>query len=114
MSYSQASQSQYSFYADSDLGRNPDLLYSDGISDLIGSQTPLTSVSQISPLTAPLSLPRVGPPLQQYWVLYSYKTGDKMDESRNSFVMWWLTTEFRSQPDIQDSIRWDGKKTSNI
>ncbi|KAJ5300184.1 hypothetical protein N7508_007427 [Penicillium antarcticum] len=114
MSYSQASQSQYSFYADSDLGLNPDILHSDDISALISSQTVLTSVSQVSSLTAPLSLPRVGPPLQQYWVLYSSKPSREMDESRKSFVTWWLNTEFGSKPDIQDSIRWDGKKTSNI
>lgn len=105
MSYSQASQSQYSFYADSDLGLNPDLLHSDNISDLFGSQTPLTSMSRVSPPTAPLSLPRVGPPLQQYWVLYSPEPGSEMDKSRKSFVRWWLTTEFGAKPDIQDSIR---------
>ncbi|KAJ5300123.1 hypothetical protein N7508_007366 [Penicillium antarcticum] len=107
-------ESQYSFYADSDLGLNPDILHSDDISALISSQTVLTSVSQVSSLTAPLSLPRVGPPLQQYWVLYSSKPSREMDESRKSFVTWWLNTEFGSKPDIQDSIRWDGKKTSNI
>lgn len=114
MSYPHASQSQYSLYTDSDLGLNSDLLHSDAISDLIGSQTPLTSVSQFSSLTAPLSLLRVGPCLQQYWVLYSNEHGSDMDESRKSFVRWWLGTEFGSKPDIQDSIRWDGKKTSNV
>ncbi|KAJ5981909.1 hypothetical protein N7451_012009 [Penicillium sp. IBT 35674x] len=75
MSYSQASQSHYSFCADSDLGLNTDLLYSDDISELIGSQTPLISASQVSSPIAPLSLTRVGLPLQQYWVLYSSEPG---------------------------------------
>ncbi|KAJ5881335.1 uncharacterized protein N7529_000007 [Penicillium soppii] len=114
MSYSQASQSHYSFCADSDLGLNTDLLYSDDISELISSQTPLTSTSQISSPIAPLSLTRVGLPLQQYWVLYSSEPSSEMEESRKRFISWWLTTESGSTPDIQDSIRWDGKKTSSV
>jgi hypothetical protein len=47
-------------------------------------------------------------------VLYSSESGSEMDESRKSFVRWWLTAEFGSQPEIQNSIRWDGKTTSNI
>ena len=62
-------------------------------------------MSQVSSLAAPLSLPRVSLPLQQYWVLYSSEPSSEMDESRKSFVRWWLTTEFGSKPDIQDSIR---------
>ncbi|KAJ5863538.1 uncharacterized protein N7529_005454 [Penicillium soppii] len=86
MSYSQASQSHYSFCADSDLGLNTDLLYSDDISELISSQTPLTSTSQISSPIAPLSLTRVGLPLQQYWVLYSSEPSSEMEESHNTVL----------------------------
>ncbi|KAJ6061250.1 hypothetical protein N7444_001946, partial [Penicillium canescens] len=57
------------------------------ISNLIGSQTLLTSVSQVSSLTAPPSLLRVCLPLQQYWVLYSSKPSSEMDESRKSFTL---------------------------
>ncbi|KAJ5764738.1 hypothetical protein N7520_004297 [Penicillium odoratum] len=114
MSYSQASQSQFSFCADSDLGLNTDLLYSDDISELIGSQASLTSTSRISFPIAPLSLTRVGLPLQQYWVLYSSEPGSEMDGSRKRFITWRLNTESGSAPEIQDSIRWDGKKTSSV
>lgn len=79
ISYSHASQSQHSLYTDSDLDLNSDLLYSDIISDLISGQTPLTPVSRFSSLTAPPSLLRVGPCLQQYWVLYSNERGSDID-----------------------------------
>jgi hypothetical protein len=70
MSYTQTSQSQYSFYANSDLGLNTHLLDSDDISDLISSKTLLASVSEVSSPIATSSLSRVGLPLQQYWVLF--------------------------------------------
>lgn len=86
ISYSQAPQSHYSFCADSDLGLNTELLYSDDISKLISSQTPLTSTSQISSPITPLSLTRVSLPLQQYWVLYSSKPSNEIEESRKRFI----------------------------
>ena len=74
----------------------------------------MTSTSQISSPIAPLSLTRVGLPLQQYWVLYSSKPSSEMEESRKRFISWWLTTESGSTPDIQDSICWDRKNTSSV
>lgn len=116
MSHSQISQSQYS-YADSDLGLNSDRLYPDDISDFISIQTPLTSISQLPTptLTAPSSLTRVGLPLQKHWVLYPVDSsrGD-MDESRKKFVSWWLTTEFGSKSEVNQTINWDSKPKSSI
>jgi hypothetical protein len=116
MSQSQASQSQSSFYAESFL--DPDLLRLDDPLELPSSQQTLVSISPSDFTTpfrysyAPTSLERVGPTLQRYWVLYN--TNIAMEDSRKQFVAWWITTEFGSKENAKESIRWDGKKKSEI
>lgn len=109
------SQSQFSF-TDSDLiDLNSDRIYPDNFSDFISIQTPVTSISPTRPTIAPSSLSRVGPPLQKNWILYPYdSTCDDMEDSRKKFVSWWLTTEYGSQPDVKNTIRWESKNRSDI
>jgi hypothetical protein len=64
------------------------------------------------PSLAPDSLKRVGPKLQQFWILFDSDTG--MDHTRAQFVEWWLSTGFGSKEDIRDAIHWDGKKKSDL
>ena len=110
MAYSQASQSQYSLYAKSDIQLNSDLLFqSDDLPDLAHSQPTLASElainwSKSSETTAPPSLLRVGPHLQRYWVLFSADPAIEMDTSRKEFVKWWLNTDFGSRPSIKTSV----------
>lgn len=109
------SQSQASFYPESLI--DPDL-QSDDTPDLPSSQPTVTSIPG-SDFTlprryprAPDSLERVGPTLRKFWILYN--SDPKMEHSRNQFVEWWLKTEFGSNPGIQDTIHWDGKKKSDL
>ncbi|EKV05714.1 hypothetical protein PDIG_82560 [Penicillium digitatum PHI26] len=37
-----------------------------------------------------------------------------MEDVRNKFVSWWLTTEYGSQSDIKNTIRWESKSKSDI
>lgn len=62
--------------------------------------------------SATTSLERVGPTLQRYWILYN--TDPVMEEFRKQFVDWWLTTEFGARKELQTTIRWDGKKKSDV
>ena len=39
---------------------------------------------------------------------------DDMEDLRNKFVSWWLTTKYRSQSDIKNTIRWESKSKSDI
>jgi hypothetical protein len=116
MSQSQASESQASFYAESFL--DSDLPQPDAPFELPSSQPTVASIP-ISDFThplrysrAPTSLARIGPTLQRFWVLYN--TDGAMEDSRKQFVDWWLTTEFGSRKELQTTIRWDGKKKSDI
>ncbi|KAJ5807732.1 hypothetical protein N7474_009001 [Penicillium riverlandense] len=116
MSQSQASESQTSFYAESFL--DPNLLQPDDPFELPSSQPTVSSIP-ISDFTyslrysdAPTSLTRVGPTLQRFWVLYNADKG--MEVSRKQFVDWWLTTDFGLRKELQTTIRWDGKKKSDI
>jgi hypothetical protein len=111
----QASESQESF-AKSFF--DPDLLQPDGSLEPPSSQPTVASIP-ISDFThpirhsrAPASLERVGPTLQKFWVLYNIDGA--MEDSRKQFVDWWLMTEFGSKKDVQTTIRWDGKKKSDI
>jgi BED zinc finger. len=116
MSQSQASESQASFYAESFL--DSDLPQPDAPFELPSSQ-PTVAFIPISDFTHPLrysrappSLARIGPTLQRFWVLYN--TDGAMEDSRKQFVDWWLTTEFGSRKELQTTIRWDGKKKSDV
>lgn len=119
MAYSQASQSQYSLYAESDIQLNSDLLLQpDDFPDLSYNQPstsePATNWSKSSETTAPPSLLWVGPYLQRYWVLFSADPAMEMDTSRKDFVKWWLNTDFCSRPSVKASVTWEGKKKSEV
>lgn len=119
MAYSQASQSQYSLYAESDIQLNSDLLLQpDDFPSLSYNQPttsePATDWSKSSETTAPPSLLRVGPYLQRYWVLFSADPAMEIDTSRKDFVKWWLNTDFGSRPSVKASVTWEGKKKSEV
>lgn len=105
------SPSQVSFYSDSLI--DPNLVQSDDLSDLPGSQPTVTSIP-FTPLPqvsyAPKSLERVGSTLRKFWVFYASES--EMEDSRKQFVEWWLTTTFGSNPECRNTLHWDGKKTS--
>lgn len=109
------SQSQVSFF--SDQFPEPDFLQSDDFPHLASQQT-VTSISNSDfarPLHysfAPDSLKRVGPKLRKFWVIYDSDT--EMEDSRQSFVKWWLDTSFGSKKEMADKIHWDGKKKSEL
>ena len=111
MSYSQASYF-------SDQFSKHDFFQSDDLLGLVSSQRTVASIPNsdfIRPLRysrAPNSLKRVGPRLQKLWILYN--SNAEMECSRTQFVEWWLKTEFGSKKDTYDSIRWDGKKKSDL
>lgn len=106
------SQSQVSFF--SDQFPESDFLQSDDFPHLASQQT-VTSISNSDfarPLHysfAPDSLERVGPKLRKFWVIYYSDT--EMEDSRKSFVKWWLDTSFGSKKEVVDKIHWDGKKS---
>ena len=83
------SQSQFSF-TNSDMDLASDRIYPNNFSDFLGIQTPVLSISptRLTRLTlTPLSLTRVGPPLQKHWVLYpSDSIYNDMEDLRNKFV----------------------------
>lgn len=125
MPRSQHSDSQYlaSQYAESFI--DPDILQSDDFLDFpsqAGRTTTSFSDYSLPPIRhrdtvrAPESLRRVGKHLQKHWILFNDNLTDPdMESSRNSFVEWWLKTEFGEKEDLQKSIQWQSKqKTSDV
>lgn len=105
MSQSQQSQFSDSFY-------EPDFLHSDNTQHILDSQQTTLSTSDsdfIFPPPRPRlpeTLTRVGPSFRKNWILYS-------DMSKDDFVRWWLQTDFGSKKELQDTIHWDGKRSSS-
>ncbi|KAJ5117352.1 hypothetical protein N7448_010984 [Penicillium atrosanguineum] len=95
-----------------------DFLQSDDLPILTSTRGTVTSIAPSEnhlpshPTLAPSSLQRVGPRLQQSWVIYD--TEADMDHSRTTFVEWWLLTDFGSKKDTQESINWSGRKKSSL
>lgn len=108
--------SQVSYFTDQ--FSETDFLQSDDLPILTSTRGTVTSIAPSEnhppshPILAPASLQRVGPRLQQFWVIYD--TEPDMDHSRSKFVEWWLLTDFGSKKDTQESINWSGKKKSSI
>jgi hypothetical protein len=106
MSQSQQSQFSDSFY-------DPELLQSDDTRHFFSSQHTVSSTPDSEFVLppprprVPSTLAHVGPSFQKNWILYT-------NMSENDFVRWWLETEFGSKKEFQDTIHWDGKKTSSL
>lgn len=88
----------------------PDLtfLYSDDQSlvyETFDSQRTTTSIPGsefITPVSAPLTLERGGPPNKKLWVI-------RTEMNKEEFVLWWVQTQ---ADETQKRIRWDAKRTS--
>jgi hypothetical protein len=123
MSYSQASEGQYttSQYADSLI--DPDILQSDDFLDatsshITGQSTPFSEFLPPSRYPrAPESLTRIVCKFrQQTYILYNSDKSDRiMDEPRKHFVEWLLMTEFGAKKELQKSVYWDSSlKKSDV
>ena len=116
MSQSQASQASYfDTFSESDYIQQSDHFSLDSSPQIVNTVLIPEFTRPHRHSLAPNSLSRVGPKLQQIWILFdSDIENPKMQENRQVFVEWWLKTEFGLKEGLRDGMHWDGKKKSDL